>query len=161
VDIGIKETIFTRSPQHMDWRWWLEGLADYCSHEACRKYQPGAFRFARNGYLEKLRSFSSPSIDLVAPTTWFPKGYSDPGDVNHAYAASQYVISRLARQHGEAWIGKAIGQYRRELDKNPDPDFIAIIKSLTGEDVSRLVRKVKADDVRKFAESLDDAPARK
>jgi len=94
VDVGIKETIFARPPQNMDWRWWLEGIADYCAHQACRKCQPGAFAFARKGYLEKLRFFSSPSIDLLAEMTWFPKGYKDPGDVNHAYAASQYVISR-------------------------------------------------------------------
>lgn len=161
VDMGVKETIFTRWPGTMNWRWWLEGLADYCSHQSCRKHQPGAFEFARKGYIEKLSSFSGPAIDLVAEATWFPKGYTEPGDVNHAYAASHYMIAQLVARHGEDWIGKALRQYRRELEKNPDPDFIAILKALTGEDVRGLVRKVKADDVRKFATSLEDAPARR
>lgn len=161
VDMGIKETIFTNWPAAMNWRWWLEGLADYCAEQACRKHQPGAFAFARRGYLEKLSTVSGPVIDLVAEATWFPKGYTDPGDVNHAYAAAHSMIARLAAQHGEAWIGKALRQYRRELEKNPDPDFIAIVKALTGEDVGRLVRNVKVDDVRKFATSLDGGPGRK
>jgi hypothetical protein len=160
VDVGIKETIFTRYPQTMDWRWWLEGLADHCSHQACRKHQKGAFGFARDGYSEKLNSLSDPSIDLLAPTTWFPKGYTDPGDVNHAYAASHYVISRLAQQHGEKWIGEALRRYRADLEKNPNPDFLAIVKSLTGDDVKELVGDVKVKDVKQFAASLDGVSGR-
>jgi hypothetical protein len=159
VDMGIKKSIFTRSPSAMDWRWWLEGLAEYCASQACREHQPAAFRFARQGYLKKLDSFSGPTIDLLAEATWFPEGYQGPDDAACAYTASHFLIAQMAQRHSTAWIGKALLQYQRELDENPNPDFLAIVASLTGEDLHEVVCKVKAEEVRRFAESLGQGPA--
>lgn len=159
VDMGIKETFLKRNPASLDWRWWLEGLADYSASEACRRHQPAAFRLSQQTFLKDIEAYPQPTIDVLDQAVWFPPGYKDPEDSGHAYAASLYLISQVAQRHGTDWVGKALRQYQAELERNPNPDFLAIVASLTGEDLHTTVHSIKTEEVRKFLQSLDRTPA--
>lgn len=155
IDIGIKEEIFPGlTMKDLSWRWYVEGIADYCAIQASAKFQKGAFGFMKKEYLDGLNKLTVPRLDLTDKKTWWPEGSSgNPKDVTYAYAAADYMIVTLAKQYGEEWIGKTLATIKSE-GKGSSDDFCRIFKSYTGADISNLIKNVEVNEVKKFVESL-------
>jgi hypothetical protein len=155
IDIGIKEEVFSGLyMKDFSWRWYLEGIADYCAIQASAKFQKGAFEFMKKEYLDGLNKLTVPRLDLTDKKTWWPEGSGgNPKDVTYAYAAADYMIMTLAKQYGEEWIGKTLAMIKSE-GKGGSDDFCRVFKSYTGADISNLIKNVEVNEVKKFVESL-------
>ncbi len=159
VDMGIKEEIFAGqlTRESVSSRWVVEGIADFCAYMAVRKYQKNAATQMKKGYLEALDKVAGATIDLASEELWWPKGGTGrPEEVLHAYAAAHYLIGSLSRKKGPQWIRRTLDSLKRQGKgpKTTSKDFCRIAGPLVGEDVEALIHRLKADDVKRFAESL-------
>jgi len=151
VDVGLKHDLLGGSLGDISNRWFVEGQSDYLMFLASQAYGGAdAVRSLIPYSLEKLVKLrqTQTTLDVIDENCWWtPSG--DRKDTETAcYESSAYVFSYLAEKYGPDITRKINNRLRTYQPSQIKSDLIcSVIKDLTGEDITPLLRAVPLDDV--------------